>query len=168
MGCDIHCFAEVRNNGKWEKVGKVFADAYTDVVLTDEPFNGRSYGLFGWLADVRNYSQSPVIAEPRGLPRDLSPEVNEQFEYWEPDAHTYSWLLLSELLAADYEQVIWDRRITRREAQGFYNGAALANEGEGEHMTLRAFLGEGYFEVLEALKALGAPDNVRIVFWFDN
>ena len=154
MGCDIHSHVEVRREGQW--------DATDDLA-----FDGRDYGLFGFLADVRNYSHSPVIAEPRGLPDDVDLEADER-EFYVGDGHSASWLLLSELLAYDYEQVFWDRRITREVSPGHFDGAALALEGEGEHVTLRAFLGEWFFRRLDELALLGAPEDIRIVFWFDS
>lgn len=148
MGCDIHATAEVRTGDGWRA---------SDWLV----FDGRNYGIFGFLADVRNYSHSPVIAEPRGMPDDVTPEVRGGGEW--TDAHSHSWLTLAELLAYDYEQVFWDRRITR---DG--NGAALAEEGEGEHLPLREFLGAWFFSELDRLAALGPPEDVRIVFWFNS
>ncbi len=75
--------------------------------------------------------------------------------------HSHSWLLLSELLSFDYEQLFWNRRIHRG-----HDGAALAHEGEGVHETYRSLLGPGYMDVLEAMKRLGSPDHVRVVFGF--
>jgi hypothetical protein len=148
MGCDIHAYAEVRTPHGW---------GASDL----DVFDGRNYGIFGFFADVRNYSHSPVIAEPRGLPDDVSSAIRKEGDW--TDAHSHSWLTLAELLAYDYDQTFWDRRIER---DG--NGAALAEEGEGEHLPLREFLGTWYFTELDRLAALGAPEDVRIVFWFDN
>ena len=50
----------------------------------------------------------------------------------------------------------------------FTDGAAIAEEGEGTVITYRENLGEMFFTHLEELKALGEPEDVRIVFWFDN
>lgn len=150
MGCDITLFVEVRRGDEW-----ALSDLELDV--------GRSYGLFGFLADVRNYSEVPVIAEPRGIPEDVSRQVREEHDDWGSSA---SWLTLGELLNFDYEQVFWDRRITREVSPGSFDGAARAEEGEGRHLSVREFLGPWYFAVLERLRSLGAPDEVRIVFWF--
>ena len=153
MGCDIHSYVEVRKNGRWECQGW-------------NPFDDwRNYGIFGFLADVRNYSHSPVITEPRGLPADVSAEVLEESD---GDAHTASWLTIAELLGYDYERVFWDRRVEREITPGHFNGAGLADEGEGRHLPLRDFLGEGFFRRLDEMAALGDPSDVRMVFWFDN
>lgn len=173
MGCDIHSYAEVRKNGKWEKVGEVFPlddfdKEWQKKDFGDHPIDWRDYSLYGWLADVRNYSCVDPISQPRGLPSDISQEVLQESNGWDGDGHSHSWLSLTELLSVDYEKVFWNRRVTKQVQQGWLDGAALADEGEGTHIALREHLSEAYFRVLEALKTLGNPDDVRIVFWFDN
>src|SRR5690242_9164201 len=141
MGCDIHVTAEVRTESGWADSGWLVFDC-------------RDYGIFGFWADVRNYSESPVIAEPRGLPDDAAMTAEQREEWADGWYHSASWLTLAELLAYDYDQTFWDRRITR---DG--NGAALAEEGEGRHVTLREFLGAWYFAELERLRSLGSPED---------
>jgi hypothetical protein len=159
MGADIHTYVEQRIDGVWRHVD--VAEPDFPGMEGDGVLGWRHYGMFGFLANVRNYSHSPVIAEPRGLPDDVTEGIKETGD-WQ-DAHSHSWLTLAELLAYDYDQVFWDRRITR---DG--NGAALAGEGEGEHTTLRSFLGEWFFKSLDELSALGPHEDIRIVFWFDD
>lgn len=158
MGCDIHAYVEVKKSqaDKWEQV-KDFS-----------PFHWRSYAVFGFLADVRNYSHCTPISEPKGLPDDLSPEVAGKAEYWDWDGHSHSWLTLKELLGFDYDKVFWDRRVSKQVAPNVWNGTALALEGEGQHITYREHLGAQFFRDLETLKTFGEPENVRVVFWFDN
>jgi hypothetical protein len=155
MGTSIETRVEVRT-----------ADGWTTSDLT--ALNDGNYGIYGFLADVRNYSHSPVIAEPRGLPDDVDMTAEEREDWADGWQHGASWLTLAELLAFDYEQVFWDRRIEREISPGCFDGAALAEEGEGEHVTMRDFLGEWYFGQLEMLGTLGTPEDVRIVFWFDS
>lgn len=157
MGVDIETFVEVRRNGKWELV---FEDR-------SEELFWRNYAIFGFLADVNNYSHSPVVSEPRGLPEDVSAEVRDRHEDDCADAFSASWLTLHELLAYDYGQVFWDRRITRQTGPNSFDGAALAGEGEGRHMPLRDFLDAAFFRSLELLKRWGDPAEVRVVFWFN-
>lgn len=187
MGCDIHSFAEVKTEGKWKRIeDKIFPD-WND--FTTEPFGCRSYSLFGFLAGVRNYSESEVIIEPRGLPLDSEylnsptdyPEIRS---YWteEPvkvetnlddissdmNYHTHSHIYLNELLAFDYNKYFEDKRITVQTGPNSFNGAGKAKEGEGNIITYKEHLGESYFKDLEILKSLGNPEDVRIVFYFDN
>jgi len=157
VGVDIVSFVEVRENGVWRLVP---GDDWS-------PFDWRDYGLYGFLANVRNYSHVPVIAEPRLLPDDCSAEVHAEYK---ESAFAASWLTLAELRAFDYDQVFWDRRVQRRLPSGVIDGAALAEEGEGEHLTVRAFLGSGYFADLGRIERAcpnASPKDIRVVFWFD-
>lgn len=166
MGVDITTHVEVRHGDVWTWA---YGDTYNHKTgeTTDGPFSWRSYGMFGFLADVRNYSHVPVISEPRGLPEDASPEVRAEHDESLPNVSAASWLTVAELLAYDYDQVFWDRRVTKRMPGGGWNGAALAEEGEGEHPSLREFLGNAFFADLVLLQSLGDPEDVRVVFWFD-
>jgi len=136
MGCDIHCYPE--------RLGE--ADGWEPVLGLD-PFEDRNYSRFAFLAGVRNYSSARPISVPRGIPANISPEVKRIFLQWGDDAHSASWLLLSELLEFDYGQTFEDLR-----------------DG-GQKKTYREFLGCGFFQDLETLRLRGAE---RIVFWFDN
>lgn len=173
MGCDIHSFAEVKHGDRWEKVGDVFAldkfgQKWHGKPRTDSPFDWRSYGMFGFLADVRNYSHVPTIAAPKySLPPNVSEVVKEAYGE-DCDWHTATWLTLRQLMEFDYDQIFWDRRVTKKTSHNVWDGAALAEEGEGVKLPMREFLGERFFAEIETLKTLGNPDDVRIVFWFDN
>lgn len=153
MGADIHTYAERKTQNNYERI-----DGIT-------PFDWRSYGMFGFLADVRNYSDVTPISQARGLPVDVSPAVFEAYEGWSLDAHSPSWLSVDELARFNYDQPIEDRRITIQLAENFWSGAGTAEPGGGKLTTYREFLGEAFFADLEKLKAVGAD---RIVFWFDN
>ncbi len=154
MGCDIHSHAERKNaSGAFETIADL------------APFAWRSYGMFGFLAGVRNYSDVPPIAEQRGFPPDASQPVAAHYEEWEGNAHGASWLTLDELLAFDYDAPCEDRRVTRRVGPNHWNGGCTANPGEGLATTFRQFLGEGFFDELRKLQVAGAE---RVVFWFDN
>ena len=142
MGCDIHSFAEAKQKSFWDhllfRAGK-WIKAENFLTLDDydkklrkkesgsEPFDWRSYAVFGFLAGVRNYSHSEPITERRGLPYD-SEYLNETTEdAWgglesrrsdltEPGSyHSHSYLTLKELLEFDYEKKFWDRRVMKQE-----------------------------------------------------
>jgi hypothetical protein len=98
MGCDIHVYVEKKTNGKWDRVLKKF-----DL--------GRNYKLFSIFANVRNgygFAGSDTgdaleyIAEPKGLPKDLTKEVEKEYLELGSDAHTPSWLTLKEILDFDW------------------------------------------------------------------
>lgn len=147
MGCDIHPQAERKRDGKWEIIDDI------------APFDWRSYRLFGFLADVRNYSAVPPISKPRGLPED-EPTL-DNFD----GLHSCSWLSVKELLEFDYDQTIEDRRVTREISPGFTDHGCTGEIGEGRMTTYREFLGEAFFDDLRKLQELKAD---RIVFGFDN
>jgi hypothetical protein len=73
--------------------------------------------MFGFLANVRNYSAVPPIAEQRGFPDDASEgakaEYDDGFGY-----HSPSWLMVNELLAFNYDALMENRRVTRQLASG--------------------------------------------------
>jgi hypothetical protein len=149
MGADIHCYAERRKmDGTWEHIPDI------------DCLSHRSYGKFGFLANVRHYSAVPPLALPRGLPSDVSLSLANQYEDLEGYAHTPSWLSLSELMSFNYDALFENRRVMINN-----NGGCTCEPGTGEMITYRAFLGEGFQDELRQLQAIGAE---RIVFWFDN
>jgi hypothetical protein len=149
MGCDIHAQAERQIDGRWTVIEHL------------SPFDLRSYGLFAFLAGVRNYSAIPPLAAPRGIPADSPGEGEDGYL----GDHSYSWLSLEELLAFDYDQPLEDRRSFGQIADNAWSGAITVEPGEGHATTYRAFLPEQFFIDLEAMKAAGAE---RVVFGFDS
>lgn len=153
MGTDIHTYVERRVDGKWEAMRH----------LDNELFGCRTYAVFGFLANVRNYSAVPPIAAPRGLPDDLSQSIREIYEASRNYVHTPSWLLASELLNFDYDQPVEDRRV--RQGNTPEPHSDTCEPGEGYITTYRELLGSPFFRSLESLSAAGAA---RLVFFFDN
>jgi hypothetical protein len=144
MGCEICVIAQKRVNNEWEDIKGSF--------LQDQ-----NYGVFGFLANVRNYSGITPISKPRKLPTDYKFEKNVH-RFW----RTKSWLLLSELSSFDYDQMMEDRRVERL-VDGLLNGGCTRKPGEGKIMTYREFFGKEFFKDLKRLKYKGAE---RIVFGF--
>lgn len=153
MVTDIFARAERKDGGEWE------------VIPGLHPFFGwPSYRLFGFLADVRNYSAVEPVSQPRGLPPGIdlpSADFDGPDEDWLGE-HDHSWLLLSELQAIDFGRIVEDRRATGI-VNGLRHGNLTAPVGEGVKMTLREFLGVEFFDELERLEKAGAE---RIVFGF--
>jgi hypothetical protein len=191
MGANIHIFAEIKKADKWERLTeKIFPDGGRK---NDAPFDWRSYGMFGFLANVRNYSSIPPLGELKGLPYDseylnTKLEKPSSFNYGyfdngtaytrkeeiEKDVDYYSktFYTLKELIEFDYDKTFEYLRyteVTKMPNGGvFSNGADIAEKGKGKIITFREFLGESFFECIEIMKTLGEPENVRIVFWFGN
>lgn len=153
MGCDIHSFIEVFEAGEWNYYGENFTD-------------GRSYGIFGFLADVRNYSEVPVLSPRKGFPKDICPFTEQQFA--DGEIHSKSYLTLKELLDFDYDQEFEDVRCTVQASKNCWSGAGKSKPGQGKKTTVREFLGGWFFRELENMKNVGPPDKVRMVFGFDS
>jgi hypothetical protein len=138
MGCDIHGFVEVKDT-------YYFEDGWTDVItdgLTD-----RWYSLFGRFFGVRSHGQ-PHLWGGRGFPKDAGYGTKDDYyddgnyEKFNPDWHSPSWVLWSELkpfLATD-------------EGKEF-----LDNAGYSLMFKLMGVLAEKYGDT-----------GVRWVVWFDN
>lgn len=124
MGCDIHFYVEKREGSRWVSADTWCKDEYGSLSTYDwssdhksrgRPFyDGRNYGLFAILANVRNgYGFAGVdtgdgyvpISKPRGLPQDASPNVKRSSEEWDGDGHSHSHFTVAELLAYDWTQV---------------------------------------------------------------
>jgi hypothetical protein len=101
MGCDIHPCVEVTDeNGKWKAVGD------PENAGSFEWDFGRNYCSFAVMAGVRNSYEMRPISEPRGLPKDVTKHVACEISEEDPNLHSHSWLLLSEILAYDLDQVV--------------------------------------------------------------
>lgn len=162
MGCDIHMYVEVYasktsndldnklnvlmgNMGydgykkfeTWSKVGDIFQGWQNE--LTDNPYNGRNYTLFGILAGVRGTEQYFGI---RGLPDDVSNEVQDLSDRDGQDGHTHNYVYLAEL-----EEFLKSPNFKR-----------LQNDLDTTFINY----------TIPELRKLGSPMSVRIVFWFDN
>lgn len=162
MGCDIHIFYEIRKNDKWVKYEEKIFKSY-DNTYTSSPFDWRSYNMFAFLANVRNRIDIEPLSLPKGLPDDseyLNSEYTDDiysskketlkdyyFNDW--DYHSHSFFTVKELLEFDYDK-------------------DFSNKRYDDEDSYRKILPNGFFDDLEILKSLGEPENVRIIFWFDN
>lgn len=110
----------------------------------------RDYYLFGRLAGVRD-SKSKVY-EPRGVPNNLSKEVESVIERWCSDGHSHSWLTFKEFKRALFKDVWY-------------------SEDQNNGYTQMINHCEKWIEMEEAeavLLNLDIKPEVRIVFFFDN
>lgn len=151
-----------------------FSIVNPDRSLSNSVFDWRDYGMFGFLADVRNYSQVPGF-KAKGCVPDVSMGVfqDECFQAALQNCghqfHSWSNLTAKELNDFDYDQVFWDKRVSRQIGPRLWSGIETAEEGEGRHLTIREFLGPLFFHHLQCLNALDTnPANVRVLFCFDN
>lgn len=177
MGCDIHMLTEVRDpkTGKWKKTGAIFKDWQGQP--TDLVYQTRDYDLFGLLADVRNPNKiEPIKSPTHTLPEDVSEEIRTAFEAARDAAHIKSYYTLRELLNFNFifpircrgmispEQIVLlNKGIPPTSYCGWTN-----KEGWEEREWTAPFRSSFVTEVIPALKKLGRPDDVRIVFWFSD
>ncbi len=162
MVCDI-----------WTRVQRRVGGVWTDIDVRPV-FQNSGYALFGFLANVRNWSAVPPLTQPRGLPEGFDvPTADEIKDSLENEGvlakgylgdHSFSWVLIEELLVFDYDQPVEDRRVTRRFGN-IVEGGATAEPGAGRMTTYRDFLGPFFFADLHELQEYGAE---RVVFGFDD
>ena len=119
--------------------------------FTNQPYGGRCYSLFGILAGVRNTS-NPMIGSEfksakfnlKGIPDDASPTVKSTSDEWDIDGHSHNYFTVQELLDSDYNKMDKNELTTLGIDPYFFN------------------------TTLPQLQKLGNPEDVRIIFWFDN
>lgn len=156
MGADIHVFIEqktiISDNPlitEWISIDEWEHNPYFEETEVRKPYwEDRNYLLFAILADVRNDYNIDPISLPKGLPEDVSPEVKNQSDKEGEDAHTRSWLTLKELLEYDWQQKF--------------------NDDNNEIFPLKEMVIPFVDEFIPRLIKLNEPENIRMVFWFDN
>lgn len=167
MSTYITSFAEVKRNGIWKKVGRIFPDRFfREVKLTDHPFGNQNYAAFGFLANVRNYSRCDTINSHYGIPEDASPEIKLSYQASEEYSYSERHCYLADLIAFDYEQEFENKREIQEEDPSEFPYDQPANEPKGKIMTYREHLGDEILEHIEILKELGDPEDVRVIYWF--
>lgn len=143
MGCDIHLFVEYKKGDNWLSADVWEQDAYGDYDVPRRHcfYHDRAYQLFSMLSDCGRGSLVPIV-EPRGFPKDASKILRMFRAEYGADGHDDSWITFQEL---DKNNDIW----------------------KGEHIP------EEWRVCLWKLWQTGfdkhvKPEEVRIVFWFDN
>ena len=106
MGCDIHMYTERRINGIWTSTEPIITvnpedkekDRFRDVPSQFRTYqDGRNYILFSVLAGVRSHYTIEQKFEVKGFPKDASPNIRQLYEKWGSDAHSASYLTLTDL-----------------------------------------------------------------------
>ncbi|WP_103109492.1 hypothetical protein [Brevibacillus reuszeri] len=178
MGCSIHLLVEKKEDNKWIAVQD--PNPQTDEETRDYLWLSywQNYDDYAALCGVRNYSNVVPIHEAKGFPDDASDVTKEEYEIWKDDCHHRSWVTLEELLNVD-----WNRKVTKvyylpiHIAEKKRNGEEPAfvlhtrNADSDvmfeEEMTLSEFA-PFLLRIIEFLRPIGKPDEVRIVFWFED
>lgn len=178
MGCDIHIFVERKEGNKWVVVKGInpliefyqnlmqkplysrnkqyyleqlkYVRTYKPKVYENWIYSDRNYQLFAILANVRNNFNIIPIDYPRGLPKDISNVVFEEYKSYGISTHSASYFTLRELLEFD-----WDGNYYKEDEQV---------------LSYRDIAGEFLENIEKYIKDSNITDldSVRIVFWFDS
>lgn len=185
MGCDIHAYQEQKVDGKWTYCGEV--DLY------------RNYTLFTVLANVRSSSNRvKIISKPKGLPSDISNEVKEEYDHWDCDGHSHSFLTKEEFEEFDWSSGVriggtvdcrnYQEYLDKGMPSSWCGGVGGPNieiVDEDKMKTVMNIQDDGkkyycYIEWEDALmeylddayktikEIFDQPIECRIIFWFDN
>lgn len=159
MGTDINCYGERRTkDGTWEALGpfteKVYHYDEEEPVTAfyqeynTGPYSERNYRLFAYLADVRNwYGDITPWDNPRGIPDDLSWNVQRCVDAWGDIGYSHSYYYLNELTK--------------------YAGLALIKHEENQQYCDNFF--NSVFRFFNKYREEDDQDeDLRIVFFFDN
>lgn len=194
MGCDIHLYIEKKKNGKWVPAQGFMDtgnyDNTPDVPYPDKQLSDRDYLLFGFLAGVRDTTNQHF--KPKGFPKDASKEVKAVFNEWGDDGHTPSYLTLEELRSVDWEnEMITINRMFRKDQLEAFNKSLT--EGKPNYDLINTWCSWASDQdkwisssiqvpIKHEFKKLYwfakfemssydykcKPDELRVVFWFDN
>ena len=154
MGCDIHLYVEVREQDRW---------------LFDENIRlVRNYFLFLFLNphsvshrwnNKKEVEEIKPLSSNRGLPPDLSSKVQREVQRWEADGHSHSWFSLSEFLTFQHFKQVLDGEevdfLTYMRSEERYGYRVQWSWHE-------------FYDYLLKLNVIYKPEDVRVIFWFDN
>lgn len=204
MGCDIHLYTEakktINDNEIWVNIDNWKYNPYYNHNNPDDErelnivdlHGRRNYDLFSVLANVRNYSDSPFICEPKGLPDDISTITMKESERWGIDGHSHSFLTLKELI--DFQnlnhKIKHSGLVSQKEAENLDAGIStpttwcqgaspelnlVYREWEEEYDVLNPLieklknrLKEEFWIFRDDVDITEYLEKIRIVFWFDN
>jgi hypothetical protein len=157
-------------------------------------YRERNSALFAILAGVGHlggeHSPFPCISPPRGVPADLSPELEALYADRSGLAYCASWLLLEEVLSLPWHQprilrsAVVDPKIADsfRSASGGqpdpswpkgvpYGYSHQMLYGRGVEVAWREScadaVGDEFLGLLLELQRHGSPKEIRMVFWFN-
>lgn len=197
MGCDIHMMVEIKrsinNETKWVNYDHFRKNPYFGVYEDEEELQridlnrDRSYVAFSQLCGVRSYTDSsPRISEPRGIPEDCCQYIKDEVESWGCDGHSHSFATLSEIrkFRESLKPTKLKGMISPEQAK------KLDEEGEKPQSwcgwtSNDSWVHREWEDLIDALKPIEEalenralehwwhkdhvePDNIRIVFFFDN
>jgi hypothetical protein len=135
--------------------------------------------LFALLANVRG-TNSTGFGYPRGLPTDTSELVYQISEGWGNEGHSHSHLYLRELMDFNWKggslgvsgfvtpEQAAEYKATGKPPSGWCAGTTDPTAVELKWKINIGQYCKGFTYLIKELKELGKPEDVRIIFWFDN
>lgn len=194
MGCDIHLYVEIKENGKWkhgQKKEDKYNEGFFDVPYEQKLFTDRNYTLFAFLANVRNYGYIKPICESKGLPLDISKDLKIISESWGEDGHSHSFFTLEELKKAfDPKKTVTCSGLMSNDQWNKFEASLISKKPDYNLMYPYCqgtteknfsfhtwevpflFKYKGFIEcVINKLNSMfpnKKDDEIRIIFWFDN
>ena len=157
MGADNCVFTERKNKetGKWENI-----DLYRktdDSFKLTSCFTNRDYELFALLAGVRGNVEPMVY--PRGVPEDLSPEVQKIWDEGKDEFHSATWY--------DFVELSLREKAGEGKIPDYFS-----DDCDDENPPMRDALAPLVNAVDQILDMnwifYPKPGEVRIVMWFDS
>lgn len=155
MGCDIHFFREYLDVGtdKWVSYDLWYSSQRSLSPEANYTSLGRNYAAFGLLASVR--TEYPYGLKAKGIPDDASDLVKNEFESWEVDAHTPTYL-------TDIELNELALKLTLMETLTGIDYSDVTRQNEYLHKMI------AYLNNTDAPTNVGTVIPKRMIMWFDN
>ena len=186
MGTDIWLYKEKKVDNEWVSADSWEPSEYDGrLQLKNRNYDGRNYNLFGFLARVR--CDHSFSFQPRGIPLNMSLELEEYYKEW--GDHTPSYLYLHEL--KDAWNFIKDKTIKisgmKKTEEIKKLKESIESDQETDWSLLYPYCGwtnaeghedfsvdqpaqialSGLKQIIDSFVGIDG-DNHRIVFWFDS
>ncbi|HDL4945229.1 TPA: hypothetical protein PXC80_001028 [Escherichia coli] len=196
MGCDIHMMVEVKRsiNGeeKWVNYDHFRKNLWYGNDDGEREFeridleSSRNYAAFSQLCGVRAYAdETPKISEPRGIPDDACDYTKQVSEEWGCDGHSHSYVSLAEIreFRTNLTPMPFKGMISEKQAADLDKG--IKPDLWCGWTSMPGFVFREWEDTVDALKNIHEslesralelwwlekniiPENIRIVFFFDN
>lgn len=186
MGCDIHCYCEVRKDGKWERTGAIFPSKYHDPAEVIERdgytvYHERENGVYTGKETAFHVAADDTESLRRFAEDDDYYVWNGPFTTEPYEGRSYElFALLAGVRNYDYVTPIHSPRgvpsdvsetvrkiIDRWGVDGHSHSYFTVAELKKRMHRIR-FASKHFADAVERMSELGAPEDVRIVFFFDN
>ncbi len=112
MGTDIHMFAQMKVDGKFQAIDprlvKMSRDRCDDSYKSMQFSITRNYALFGRLAGIRTADYTPIAKPLKRLPNGTCKEIKKEKREYGVDGHSLHILYLSDVLPLNIKKEIFE------------------------------------------------------------